>query len=106
MTKDAFAVSTGHFDVYLLSDMFCMKVWKDRELWTMRGRGAGTGERSPAQNFRRTPSARSKVGGKALVVGKTPCHNMRDLNFEFQRSIHCEILRLFEEFDNVLGDGF
>jgi BMFP domain-containing protein YqiC len=40
------------------------------------------------------------------VRGKSLYRNVRDLNFEFQRSIHFEILRIFEEFDNVLRDGF
>jgi hypothetical protein len=43
---------------------------------------------------------------KAHVVGKNPCRDVRDLNFEFQRLIHCENLRIFEEFDDVLRDGF
>jgi hypothetical protein len=47
-----------------------------------------------------------KSVGKALVVGRTACRNVRDLNFEFERSIHCEIFRIFEKFDNVLRDGF
>jgi hypothetical protein len=43
---------------------------------------------------------------KAFLLGQTACRNVRDLNFEFQQSIHCEILRIFEEFDGLLRDGF